>query len=218
MRVKIFIIVLTTIWLASACNKKDNFNYPEGTVGISKITNFPVLTLKGSDVEVVEKGKPFNDPGATATEGGNPLTVTTTGSVDINTPGVYTLTYSAVNKDGFSASTRRTVVVYSTDASAAAHDLSGTYLRSSTGASAVWTKIAPGVYSVFNPGGAVGVNLTVILVNPTGFEISIPEQISSDGNVSSSSNESYTEGPPAKVSYVFHNPGYGTAQRNFVKQ
>ena len=134
-------------------------------------------------------------------------------------PGVYTVVYSAVNDDGFTASARRTVVVYSTDATAAANDLSGNYARTTNASVAVWTKIAPGVYTVFNPGGAPGTNLTVVAINPTGFTIDIPQQQSSDGSVTSSSGESYTPTPaPAKYTMVIVNPGYGTAARTFVKQ
>jgi hypothetical protein len=218
MRIKIYFLAFVALSFTIACNKEPDFNYPEGTVGRSKITNFPVLTLKGDNVIVLEKGSAFTDPGVIAKEGSNDLTPTVTGAVDVNTPGVYTVNYSAVNKDGFSAATRRTVVVYSTDASAAAHDLSGSYARTSNGSVAEWTKLAPGVYSVFNPGGAPGTNLTVILFNPTGYTIFIPSQISSDGNTTSSSNESYTPGPPAKYTIKILNPGYGTGLRTFVKQ
>jgi hypothetical protein len=218
MRINKYFIAFVALCFTIACNKEPDFNYPEGTVGRSKITNFPVLTLQGDEVMVLEKGTAFTDPGVSAKEGTNDLTPTVSGSVDINTPGVYKINYSAVNKDGFSASTSRTVVVYSTDASAAAHDLSGNYARTTNGSVAEWTKIGPGVYSVFNPGGAPGTNLTVIVFNPTGYTIFIPEQVSSDGSITSSSNETYTPGSPAKYSWKIVNPGYGTSLRTFVKQ
>ncbi|MGE5108312.1 MAG: hypothetical protein ACM3H8_12250, partial [Sphingobacteriales bacterium] len=110
------------------------------------------------------------------------------------------------------------VVVYSTDALAAAQDFSGNYLRSATGVTSVWTRIAPGVYSVFNPGGAAGTNLTAILFNPTGNIIFIPSQITNDGNTTSSSNEVYTPGNPTTYQLKILNPGYGTGLRTFIKQ
>jgi hypothetical protein len=218
MRIKLYFLAFVALCFTIACNKEPDFNYPEGTVGRSKITNFPILTLLGDEVIVLEKGTPFTDPGVTAKEGTNDLTPAVSGEVDINTPGVYTITYSAVNKDGFSATTTRTVVVYETDDTAASHDLSGNYARTTNGSVAEWTKLAPGVYSVFNPGGAPGTNLTVIVFNPSGYTIFIPEQVSSDGSITSSSNESYTPGSPAKYSWKIVNPGYGTALRTFVKQ
>src|SRR3982751_3549740 len=99
MRIKIFLFTLVAISLFSACNKKDDFNYPEGTVGRSKITNYPVFHITGNDVISVVKGNAFVDPGVTATEGTNTLPVTTTGTVNTGTVGLYELTYTATNKD-----------------------------------------------------------------------------------------------------------------------
>lgn len=219
MKFKKILLIFLIIGILFSCNKKDNFNYPEGTVGISKITYFPVLTKEGTDYMVIAVGGTYTEPGVTAKEGSADLTVTTSGTVDTNTPGIYTLNYSAVNKDGFSASERRTVVVYSTDATAAANDLSGNYVRTSNGVSAIWTKLAPGVYLIANPGGAAsGTDLQVIAFNSTGYTVEIPSQISSDGNTSSSTNFTYTNGNPSSYSLVFNNPGYGTGVRTFVKQ
>jgi len=219
MRIKIFIVIISAMSFLCSCNKEGNFNYPEGTVGISKITYFPILTMSGSDYVVVPVGGTYTEPGVTAKEGTSDLTVTTSGTVNTAVVGVYTLTYSAVNKDGFAASTTRTVAVYSTDASAAAHDLSGTYLRPATGVSNTWEKLAPGVYKVTNPGGAAsGGGLIVILFNATGFTIDIPSQTSSDGNTTSSTDEVYNNTTPATYAMKIVNPGYGPALRTFVKQ
>jgi hypothetical protein len=220
MRIKIFLFTLITITVFSACNKEDDFNYPEGTVGRSRITYFPILTMNGASTIVVPKGGTYTEPGVTAKEGANTIPVTTSGTVNTNVAGVYTLTYTAVNKDGYSASTRRTVAVYATDATAAANDFSGTYLRAATGVNAFWVKLAPGVYQVTNPGGAAaGTDLKVILFNSTGTTIKIPTQISSDGNTSGSTTETYNAAAtPPNYSMVFINPGYGTGLRSFVKQ
>ena len=218
MKIKSFIVIITVAGFLSSCNKKDNFNYPEGTVGISKITYFPVLTMNGDQYVAIHVGGTYTEAGVTAKEGESDLTVTTSGTVDVSTPGVYDLTYSAVNKDGFSASVRRFVAVYNTDPEAAGHDLSGIYQRVSNGVTNTWTKLAPGVYLVDNPGGAAGVNLQVIVFNPTLYVIDIPEQVSSDGSVTSSTDETYSPGPPATYSMKIVNPTYGPALRTFVKQ
>jgi hypothetical protein len=218
MRLKIFLSTILVIGLLSACNKDDDFNYPAGTVGSSRITYFPILTLKGASIVAIPTGGTYTELGVTAKEGTTDIPFTTSGTVNTATPGVYTLTYTAVNKDGFSASVKRTVAVYTTDAGAAAQDLSGTYLRAATGASAVWTKVAPGVYSVFNPGGAVGNGLIAVAFNPTGNTIFIPSQTTNDGNTTSSSNEVYSPGPPATYTWKINNPGFGTGLRTFVKQ
>lgn len=197
--------------------QKDSFVYPEGKVGISTITIFPILTLKGERYVTVAKGGAYTEPGVTAKEGTADIVPTISGTVNTNTADVYTLTYTAVNKDGFSASAVRTVIVYSTDAGAAAQDLSGNYARNTNASIATWTKIAPGVYKVFNPGGAPGTNLTVIAINPTGYSIKIPSQISSDGLTTSSASENVS-GMPNSYGWQILNPGYGTAVRTFIKQ
>jgi predicted extracellular nuclease len=57
----------------------------------------PVVTLNGSATMTVEAYTSFVDPGATARDDTGPLPVTVTGTVDINVPGQYTLTYTANN-------------------------------------------------------------------------------------------------------------------------
>ncbi len=201
-----------------ACNKNDIHNTDE-EVGISRVTHFPDLTLKGDRYTNVVLGNAFTDPGITAKEGPADIMYTTTGSVNTNVPGVYILTYSAVNKDGFSASIIRTVTVYSTDAGAAANDFSGTYLRTATGFTSSWSKLAPGVYLVTNPGGAsIGTNTNVIVFNSTGNNIHMPSQPISDGTEMTSSGEIYTPGSPANYVWKIINDSYGTALRTFTKQ
>jgi len=80
--------------------------------GVSKITNYVVMTVVGEPFMSVAKGSAFTDPGVTAMEGDVVATVTTTGAVDANAPGVYTLKYTAVNKEGYSVSESRIVCVY----------------------------------------------------------------------------------------------------------
>ncbi len=55
----------------------------------------PVVTLAGPSVLEVEAYTSFEDPGAIAHDDQGPLLVTTTGIVDLHSPGDYTLTYSA---------------------------------------------------------------------------------------------------------------------------
>ena len=212
--IPLFYSLLAVLFVA--CNK-DEIHNTEDQVGISKVTHFPVLTLNGDRYMTIEEGGTFTDPGIIATEGGAPIPYTTDGSVNTGEVGVYDLTYTAVNKDGFPASLTRTVVIYSTESSAAANDLSGTYIRTN-GVPSTWTKIAPGVYTVLNPGGATGVNLTVVAFNQTGNTIHIPDQTISDGSTMTSAQEVYSPGPPATYTWQILNSGYGTQLRTFVKQ
>ena len=215
---KIFILSLLVMSFAG-CEKTETFNNTAEHVGHSRVIFFPIVALKGERYIVLPVGGTFTDPGVTAKVGEADVATTTAGTVNTAAPGVYTLVYTAVNSDGFSASTNRTVIVYSTDASAAGNDFSGNYLRAATGLTSTWTKIAPGVYKVLNPGGAgAGASLVAIVFNATGTTIKIPTQVTSDGLVSSSSDEVYTIGSPASYVWKFLNPGYGAGLRTFVKQ
>jgi hypothetical protein len=66
----------------------------------------PVVTLVGGSQLDVEAFTSFTDPGATAHDDEGPLDVTTSGAVDVNTPGDYTLMYSATNGSLTTAITR----------------------------------------------------------------------------------------------------------------
>ncbi|MEP7377261.1 MAG: immunoglobulin-like domain-containing protein [Chitinophagaceae bacterium] len=214
---KIFTPLLTML-LFVGCAKKETFSNTKDKVGISRVIYFPIVSLKGDRYEYVAAGSAYTEEGVNSKVGDADVPFTTDGAVNTATAGVYTLTYTAANSDGFTSSVVRTVSVYSTDASAAANDFSGSYARNTNGSLAVWTKKAPGVYSVFNPGGAPGTNLTAIVFNPTGNVIKMPSQQTNDGNITTTSNEVYTPGSPSKYDWKIVSPGYGTALRSFTKQ
>jgi hypothetical protein len=213
----LLILLFMTIGLAS-CDKEKDYNYAEGTVGRSKIVSFPLIETKGDKLIILTQGATYTEAGAAATLGGATATYTTSGTVNTAQGGVYNLTYTASNPEGYTASDWRTVVVIGNDVSA--NNFSGTYLRSVTSVTSTWTKTASGIYTVENPGGAgAGVGLTVIAVNYTGNKIAIPHQISPDFGEVSSGSESYTLTPaPPQYTWVFFAGGYGTGTRTFVKQ
>jgi uncharacterized repeat protein (TIGR01451 family) len=76
----------------------------------------PTIALVGSGSETVECHTSFTDQGVTTTDNCVPknVTVATSGSVDPNTPGTYTLTYTATDGGGNHASVQRTVTVVDT--------------------------------------------------------------------------------------------------------
>ena len=77
----------------------------------------PVVTLSGASTLSVELGSAFTDPGASATDlKDGALSVSVSGTVDTSTVGSYTLTYSATDAAGNSASATRTVNVVDTTA------------------------------------------------------------------------------------------------------
>ena len=56
-------------------------------------TTAPVVTVTGDNPATVELGSTYTDAGATATDASGTVTVVTTGTVDTDTVGTYTLTY-----------------------------------------------------------------------------------------------------------------------------
>jgi len=82
------------------------------TVNTPTDTTAPVITLNGESNVTLTVGDAYIDAGATAVDDrdGN-VSVTTAGSVDTNTVGIYTITYTATDAAGNSATASRTVTV-----------------------------------------------------------------------------------------------------------
>jgi hypothetical protein len=218
MKKVIQLLFLSLFIVLGACNK-DEIHNTDTQIGHSRVTFFPILSLKGAKYIAVAKGGTYTDPGVTATEGGQPIQATASPAVNTAVPGVYSVVYTATNKDGFSAQVFRIVTVYDTDAAAAAADLSGNWARNTNGSLAVFTKLAPGVYTVFNPGGAPGTNVTVVAINPTLNTLKIPTQLIAIGNTFASTGETFTPtSVPPKIVWAMVNSGYGPAARTFTKQ
>ena len=220
------IVFLSSLFFVSC--SKDEINNTETQVGSSKVIFFPSVATKGEKLVLLTEGDAYTDAGATATINGAEVAYETSTSVNTSIPGVYNLVYTAKNAEGFEASDWRTVVVIGKDV--AANDYSGTYMRFNAdgtpfGVSSTWTKKAPGVYEVDNPGGAAsGVGYKVIVVNYQGNKIKMPRQLAVDPDDEttkevSTTSETYTAtSVPAKYSWVFLAGGYGTATRYFQKQ
>lgn len=81
-------------------------------------TTPPVITLNGANPMTVECHTSFTDPGATASDDcAGSFPATASGSVNVNVPGTYTITYNASDPSGNPAvSVTRTVVVVDTTA------------------------------------------------------------------------------------------------------
>ena len=100
------IVFLMVIGLLTGCHDIT-------TEGFTKITHYPSFTMQGDNPLIIELGATFTDPGVIAMEGDDDITdkVNVSGSVNTNEVGFYSLTYSAINKDGFAGTARRQVVV-----------------------------------------------------------------------------------------------------------
>jgi hypothetical protein len=183
MKLKIALIcsMFLTICSLNSCNKS-NFNYPAGTVGISKIVYFAQLSLKGSPYMSVVEGQEFADPGCTAEAGGDSLAVTVNGSVNSSQVGIYVLTYTAVNAQGFPASVTRTVAVLPS-AEPAGVDISGSYYYVATGGNnSTVTKVAPGFYSATNCWDSQTI-IPILFICVDGTNIIIPNQTTGFGPI-----------------------------------
>ena len=200
--------------------KKDDFNYPDGYVGISKITNYPIITLNGDLLTFVNQGTAYTDAGVKAMVGETSVEFSTTGTVNTAVPGVYVVNYAAKNEDGFSATAYRSVIVMSTSGDINSHNYSGTYDRyvggSPNGQTSTWTKTGNGIYTVVNPGGATGV--TVTAVNYSGNAIAVPQQETSVGTMSSAAGVYNPATSPLQYTWTILNATYGAAPRTFVKK
>jgi hypothetical protein len=83
----------------------------------------PTITLNGANPMTVECHTSFTDPQATAHDNcSSDFSATASGSVDVNVPGSYTLTYSAIDAAGNSSTATRTVNVIDTTAPTTAFD------------------------------------------------------------------------------------------------
>lgn len=144
----------------------------------SQVTEYAEFEVTGGEYVYWQLGEAFTDPGVVALAGGEALEVSINGSVDVNTPGVYPLTYSAVNADGFAASTVRFVAVGDKDV-AFNRDLSGLYLTG-TRENTV-TQIQPGFY--LNSDTLPNNSISVFMVDLGNGEIVIPTQQSRFGQI-----------------------------------
>ena len=109
MKKNVFYILLLLLTFTMTFTSCDD----DSSAGVTSITYYPVLTLNGDATLYVDKGSTFVDPGCAGEMNGEDISssVVTSGTVNTAKSGVYTLTYSASNKDGFSASVSRRVIV-----------------------------------------------------------------------------------------------------------
>jgi hypothetical protein len=224
MKVKIFNTVLLFLFVATIFScKKDDFVDTANQVGVSKVTYFPIIALKGSSFMELAAGSAFTDPGVDATVNGADVTPTISGSVDAATPGIYYLKYTATNADGFSASANRIVIVKS--ASPVSPDYSGNWQRNA-GALGVsrWIQLTPTTYAVSDPGGANYTNFWCI-ATLTGATPKILAQQTYQQlggalvNINTTASVAFNgTAVGSKYSWTLNTPGFGTSSRTFVKQ
>jgi len=98
----------------TATDAAGNTSTADRTVTVTADVTAPVITVtSGTDSVVI--GGSWTDAGATATDNlDSSVTVSTSGTVDVNTIGSYTITYTATDTAGNTATTTRTVSITAT--------------------------------------------------------------------------------------------------------
>lgn len=106
-----------TILTLSSCNDGEDM------LSDTHVTYFADLKLLGSDFMKINVGDAYNEPGYIATEGEDDITdkVVVNGSVNTNKSDFYYIDYSVSNKDNFSNSVTRTVMVVNPNGFASAY-------------------------------------------------------------------------------------------------
>ena len=170
--------LLGMMLLLDACESTD-------TAHVSYVTTYPTITLEGDEIMVLGVGTGYSEPGAIAKVGEDEVEIVTEGAVNPDAPGVYPISYTAVNIDGFSRTATRQVVVY--DPATDAVDLSGSYVRAATGVTVTVTKIGPSTYHINDAGGLGEIFLDVIFVHTQGDELVVPEQVAPSSGITVSS-------------------------------
>lgn len=111
-----YILTIVIAGILFSCETDD-------TSDVSRVTNYPIITLNGAAEVIIQQGETYNELGAISTEGGSEIeTVISYGSgvyesstgIDSNTPDNYVVNYSATNQDGFAGSALRSVWVANT--------------------------------------------------------------------------------------------------------
>jgi hypothetical protein len=168
--------------------------------GVSSVTDYVVFNLTGGSQVSIARGKAFVDPGYKGTEGTKDMTssVKVTGTVDGMKVGMYSLKYSAVNSDGFSSSTDRTVIIY--DPAAPATDLTANYLAgvrrvapaaSYSGLKVSIKKMAPGFFYVSDfLGGFYAQGRNYLVLYGSGYELEGYMQLNADNTLTLISSHS----------------------------
>ncbi len=104
---KLYILAMAALSLFASCDKESEDN--------SFVTTYANIEMNGDELMMVQKGSDFKDPGCVVTIGGEKVDYETSGSVDVNQGGLYELSYSKTNADGYTSTATRQVVVYDYD-------------------------------------------------------------------------------------------------------
>ncbi|MFM2284042.1 MAG: hypothetical protein RL222_1546 [Bacteroidota bacterium] len=160
LNIKLLFAFFSVTVLLSGCKKDEN--------ELSRPTFWPNLTIQGDKLVIITVGDSYEDEGAIATVNGEPIEVDTDNGVDSETPGVYSVDYSAYNTDGIPAKDSRTVIVLPDVELADGDVVVGKYklavpTRPIPIPEMEVTKIADGLYYTTNIYGSNGSNQLILI-------------------------------------------------------
>lgn len=203
-------IFLLPLLVITGC-KKESTKDISTTVKVS----FPEITLNGPALQIVAMGAVYSDAGAKLKDDITGVITDiqpTSSNVNTAAPGLYSVTFTASNANGFETSVTRLVAVAGTTGTT---NRQGRYLRTATGVSCFISKLADGVYELKNPAGFSGSTNTIVYMIETAPDVyNCPPQPSDFGTMSVI-NINFTA---TGVTWNVVNPGFGTGIRIFVKQ
>lgn len=203
-------LLLAPALFMAGCKKETTDN-----VSATAKVSFPEITLNGPALAISATGANYVDAGAKLKDDiTGVITDIQPTSSDVNTavPGLYNVTFTAANANGFETSVTRLVAVPGVSG---AVNREGNYLRTATGVLCFITKLADGLYEVKNPAGFSGSANTIVYMVETAPNVySCPPQPTDFGSMSVI-NISFTA---TGVTWNVVNPGFGTATRIFIKQ
>lgn len=206
---KIFYFILTIVAVSCSDTTTDD---------VSRVTNYPVMTLNGERTVVLNQGRTYTESGAASLAGTEELPITITGTVNTSVPNVYKLTYTSVNVDGFAATLTRAVVVLSTAPSTI--NLQGTFVRNGSNLNNV-TKLSDRKYTCDNATGFTNGspdNLTLVFYNVDDVKIYAPYQENASSSGISAESNIGTIADKDHFSWVIYASGvFGTALRSFTR-
>lgn len=212
--IKNIIIIASIILGMSACKKIEN-QFPSKVV---KVT-YPGIVLKGSDVVSLNVGDSYTDAGATLTDDITGAVSDITGDVsgvDLTTEGLYFVTFTAANANGYETTISRPVAVTDIDNT---FDISGEYLHAARGGTANVTKVARGLFLSDNVNGGGSSLGSIYMMVRSDFSIDVPMQYSADGAFTGDYlDEELILSPDTTYSYAIDAPGFGSSARLFEKQ
>ena len=143
-KISIFLLAMVVI---TGCHKIT-------TEGVTMITYYPTITVLGDSPAVVTVGTTYVDAGCKVELNGEDVSsiANVSSNVNANALGIYSVTYSAINSDGFSASATRTVFVVNPNSFASVYygesNLTTNAARHYYGAPILITKRSDGNYDI----------------------------------------------------------------------